>query len=57
MDYAALCARNAARTGVIEDPRSNDARGKRMLKVLAWIVGILLLIGILVVVGIFDLIF
>jgi hypothetical protein len=28
-----------------------------MLKVLAWVVGILLLIGILVVVGVFDLIF
>jgi hypothetical protein len=27
-----------------------------MLKVLAWVVGILLLIGILVVVGVFDLI-
>jgi hypothetical protein len=28
-----------------------------MLKVLAWVVGILLLIGLLVVVGVFDLIF
>jgi hypothetical protein len=31
-------------------------RGTLMLKVLAWVVGILLLIGLLVVVGVFDLI-